>query len=98
MEPVNVPSSIGTDSNTASKASQLALRTNNNKNNNATKMKALRTKNNNIHSTKMKDLPKATVVELKEEDLPAAFEGVRARPFTPHSYSKNHKNQNQTLP
>jgi hypothetical protein len=98
MEPVNVPSSIGTDSNTASKASQLALRTNNNKNNNATKMKALRTKNNNIHSTKMKDLPKATIVELKEEDLPNAFEGVRARPFTPHSYSKNHPNQNQTLP
>jgi hypothetical protein len=66
--------------------------------NNATKMKALRNKNNSIHSTKMKDLPKAAVVELKEEDLPTVFGGVRARPFTPHSYSKNHPNQNQILP
>jgi hypothetical protein len=94
---MNVPSSIRTNSISASKTPQLALRTNN-KNNNDTKMKALRDKNNNIHSTMMKDLPKAAVVELKEEDLPTVFEGVRARPFTPHSYSKNHPNQNQTLP
>jgi hypothetical protein len=68
-------------------------------NNNAAKTKALLRTNNNNNSIKMKDLPlAAVVVKPKEEDLPTVFEGVRARPFTPHSYSKNHPNQNQSLP
>jgi hypothetical protein len=65
MEPLNVPSSVETNTNSA----------------------------------KTTDLLKAdTAVKPKEEDLPTVFEGVRARPFTPHSYSKNHPNQNQSLP
>jgi hypothetical protein len=59
IEPVNVPSSVETNTNSA----------------------------------KTTDLLKADTA-----DLPTVFEGVRARPFTSHSYSKNHSNLNQSLP